>query len=731
MGRALTRHRAIATTTAGVLTLALLAASGCGPEQSTAEAGTARAAATAPYDWLQYNGDAAHSGNDTAETLITRQNVGTLRQQFQVTLPARPDGAPVVLTGVTTAGGLRDLVFVLTTAGHLVALDAATGATVWSVQNGPGSCRINNGSSVCYTTSSPAIDPNRQWVYAYGLEGRVHKYAVATGAEVTTGGWPELVTNKPWDEKLSPALVFATDASGTTWLYAANGGYPGDAGDYQGHLTAINLATGAQNVFNTLCSNQTVHFVASPGTPDCAQKQSAVWARSTVVYSSATDRIYAVTGNGDFAPSAFDWADTVFALHPDGTGAGGAPLDSWTPTNFAALNSADLDLGSTAPAILPTSGTRFPHIAVQGGKDATLRILDLDDLSGQGGPGHTGGELFTLAVPQGGQVLTAPAVWVNPADASTWVFVSNGSGISGLSLSVDASGNPSLVSRWRNSAGGFSPLVANGVLYYASSGTLRALDPTTGAQLFAGAIGSIHWQSPVVANGVVYIEDQSSHLTAFSLPTAPTPDFALSATPSTVGVTQGASATSTITVTGTNGFTGSVALSATGLPSGVTATFTPASTTGTSTLTLTASSTATTGPATVTITGASGTLTHTTTVNLTVSAATGTPDFALSVSPSTVTLPRSARRTATVTITRTGGFTGSVRLSLSGVPSGVFAFVSPSTTTGSSATISFFTFSRVAPGSYSVTVRGTSGTLTHTAPVTLTVASTATAALTP
>lgn len=82
-------------------------------------------------------------------------------------------------------------------------------------------------------------------------------------------------------------------------------------------------------------------------------------------------------------------------------------------------------------------------------------------------------------------------------------------------------------------------------------------------------------------------------------------------------------------------------------------------------------------------------------------------------------------------ITRTGGFTGSVRLTLSGVPSGVFASVSPSSTTGSSATISFFAFGRVAAGSYAVTVRGTSGALTHTATVTLTVAGTAAAALTP
>ena len=40
-------------------------------------------------------------------------------------------------------------------------------------------------------------------------------------------------------------------------------------------------------------------FRGNAGTPDCAQKQSAVWARPGVVYDAATDKIYAATGNGE------------------------------------------------------------------------------------------------------------------------------------------------------------------------------------------------------------------------------------------------------------------------------------------------------------------------------------------------------------------------------------------------------------------------------------------------
>jgi hypothetical protein len=96
------------------------------------------------------------------------------------------------------------------------------------------------------------------------------------------------------------------------------------------------------------------------------------------------------------------------------------------------------------------------------------------------------------------------------------------------------------------------------------------------------------------------------------------PDFSLSANPTSLTITQGTSGTSTITVTPLNGFTGNVTLSAAGMPSGVTAGFSPNPTNTTSTLTLTASATAATGTSTITVTGVSGSLTHTTTLQLTV-----------------------------------------------------------------------------------------------------------------
>ena len=197
-----------------------------------------------------------------------------------------------------------------------------------------------------------------------------------------------------------------------------------------------------------------------------------------------------------------------------------------------------------------------------------------------------------------------------------------------------------------------------------------------------------------------------------------TPDFSLSAAPSSLSITPGgAGGTSTITVTDVGGFTGSVALVASGLPTGVTASFNPTSTTTTSVLTLTASGAATAGTATVTITGTSGSLTHTTTIALTV---TGPPDFALSANPGAVTLKEGANGPNTITVSPSNGFAGSVSLAASGLPTGVTASFNPTSTTTTSV-LTLTASNSATPTTATVTITGTSGSLVHTTTVALTV----------
>ena len=114
----------------------------------------------------------------------------------------------------------------------------------------------------------------------------------------------------------------------------------------------------------------------------------------------------------------------------------------------------------------------------------------------------------------------------------------------------------------------------------------------------------------------------SSSQFAIDSGTAPPAGFMLSASPTTLTIPQGGSTTSTITVTDEGGFSGAVGLGASGLPSGVTASFAAGSAAGTQVLTLSASSSATvtSSPATVTIAGTSGSLSAITAVAVTVTA---------------------------------------------------------------------------------------------------------------
>jgi kumamolisin len=131
------------------------------------------------------------------------------------------------------------------------------------------------------------------------------------------------------------------------------------------------------------------------------------------------------------------------------------------------------------------------------------------------------------------------------------------------------------------------------------------------------------------------------------------PDFGISSSPSSVLVIQGSNVNTTVTVNKQNGFAGNVTLSATGVPSGVTATFTPNPTTSSSTLNLAATGSATAGNFIVTILGTSGGLTNATSLSLTVAPTVNGADISLtpaSLSFGTVVVEASsAAKKATLT----------------------------------------------------------------------------------
>jgi subtilase family serine protease len=233
-----------------------------------------------------------------------------------------------------------------------------------------------------------------------------------------------------------------------------------------------------------------------------------------------------------------------------------------------------------------------------------------------------------------------------------------------------------------------------------TSGTSGSYSATTGYDLVTG------WGSP---NGQGLINTLAGSTTT-------APGYSLSSSPSAVSVVQGSTGMSTISVSVTGGFASAVALTASGLPSNVTAAFSPTSVTGagSSTLTFTVGSTAVAGTYTITVTGTSGSTTETTTVSLTVTAP-NSGSFSLSVSPTSGYLDQGQSGYAVVTTTVSGGFSGAVALSATGLPSGVTGSFSPATIAAPGSGTSDFnlTVAKTAKtGTYTITITGTSGTKT-------------------
>jgi subtilase family serine protease len=206
---------------------------------------------------------------------------------------------------------------------------------------------------------------------------------------------------------------------------------------------------------------------------------------------------------------------------------------------------------------------------------------------------------------------------------------------------------------------------------------------------------------------------------------AATPAFTLSASPTAVSVVQGSNGTSTITTAVSGGFSSAVALTASGQPTGVTATFSPTSIaapgSGTSTLTLAVASTTAAGTYTITVTGTGGGITHTATVSLTVTAATAGA-FTVSVSPTSGYLDQGQSGYAVVTTTVSGGFDSAVSFTATGQPSGVTVSFSPASigAPGSGTTDMDITVSRSAKtGTYPITITAKGGGVTHTTTLSL------------
>jgi PQQ-like domain len=439
---------------------------------AAAIAGAARAGSTsggaARHDWPRFGYDAARH-DASPDATITTANVSRLRH-VRVQLDGTVDSSPIYVSKGVRG---RDAFVVTTTYGRTEALGAGTGRVLWRFTP-PSYARIARTAQI--TNATPALSNDRTAVYAAAPDGRIRKLRLSDGHVL----WTTRITLDPTHEKLTSSLnVFRGRVIATT------GGYIGDAPPYQGHVVTMAETTGrVAHVWNSLCSDR--HGLIVPRT--CRSSDSAIWSRSGAAVDPANGTLVVATGNALFDGKT-DWGDSVLVLSSDAS----RLLRHWTPVDHGHLNSSDLDLGSTSPAFL-TGG-----LAVQGGKDGKLRLLDLHRLPAPGP--KTGGELQTLPVPGGVDMFSEPAIW-----KGKWVFVSTDAGTEALLLRGGR-----LHPVWSNAVGGTSPVVAGNLLYVAGGGAVNVYVPTSGRRVAQLPSGDVHWQSPIVADGRVAVAEGNAN----------------------------------------------------------------------------------------------------------------------------------------------------------------------------------------------------------------------------
>lgn len=251
------------------------------------------------------------------------------------------------------------------------------------------------------------------------------------------------------------------------------------------------------------------------------------------VSADASGYVLTATGRGKFdnglsAPFRKNFGETLLKLQP-------TPIltiaDSFTPSKQSTLTSSKNDLGSTGVVILPDqTGTANPHLAIVGGTNNTLYLVNRDSL---GGFVAAGPDNVIKTIPLPGAIYGTPAYWQNA------VYVAAaGDAIKAYALNAGVLADaPGSQSGSIIGSPGASPVVSSngasgGIVWVldtsgADSGTpavLHAFDATNLARELYSSSGkpgdsagpAAKSAVPTVANGKVYVGTQNE-LTVYGL----------------------------------------------------------------------------------------------------------------------------------------------------------------------------------------------------------------------
>jgi outer membrane protein assembly factor BamB len=535
---------------------------------------------------LTYRYDQAGAGVNAQETVLTPANVNSASFGKESTIPV--DGQvyaqPLYVEGVNIGGTTHNVVYVATEHDSVYAIDSSTGAVLWHDSFlGTGITTVPWADTECPAlqpelgiTATPVIDLSTNSIYVLAntkevrADGthyvyKLHALDLQTGAENLGGPLTiaDTICNDPTNPldlgdytyvsgptvngtgtgSVNGKLTFnALRELGRTGLTEVNGniymtfGSHPDVDPAHGWVLAVNAQT--MNLSSAICL-----------TPN--GDLGDIWQDGDSIGVDSNGDLIVTTGNGTFDttlnaagfPTNGDYGDSIVKLavdpsstpaNPNINGWGLKVVDYFTPSNQQVLDDNDLDLGSGAALLLPTSAgsAADPNLMIQGGKQGTLYLLN-DDGMGEFNPNtdqvvQEASGLFTNnETPPNNDPLTY--IYSTPAYFNgTLYYATVGDHAKAFSLTnATLSTTPSSESPDTFGYPGATPVISangttNGIVWFIDNGTneLRAYNAANLAdelynsgQAAGGrdALGTaVKFTVPTVADGHVFVGTNNS-----------------------------------------------------------------------------------------------------------------------------------------------------------------------------------------------------------------------------
>jgi hypothetical protein len=413
----------------------------------------------------------------------------------------------------------RAMIIAVTESNNVYALDAAAGTVIWQRNVGP---PVQHANLPCGDiiplgiTGTPVMElPSRALLFdamttpdnGATVEHLIYSMNVDTGT--TNRGWPVNVNTA----LASASPVFTSYTQNERGALAVLGGiayvpYGGHAGDcdvYHGWLVGVPL----NNPANILAW-------ATPA------RGGGAWA----VGGAASDGVnpFIATGN-TFGATEWSGGEAIIGFQP-GPVFSGLTNDYWAPTNWAALDSGDTDLGGSGALIVDAPGATPSQLVVSLGKDGNAYLLNRTNLGGVSVPVAQAHVSSSAIIQAAATYRTALGTYV--------VFCGNTTELS--AFRIGATSPPTITSVWTVSQGGSgSPFVTstdgtnNAIVWgIGSEGNqrLHGFDGDTGAVVFSGGgpnelmTGTRRFNTGIAARGRIYLANDS-RVYAFTVPVPP------------------------------------------------------------------------------------------------------------------------------------------------------------------------------------------------------------------